>query len=116
MSQAAQSTIPTNVEDSGLTPIEHTDFLNLIIAAIYSQHSGATAPAYVSAGMAWYDTTTNDLKVNDGTDNLRLVQVLDAVPASATDTGRAGQIAFDASFIYLCTATDTWVRSAVAAW
>lgn len=39
-----------------------------------------------------------------------------SVPSSASDTGTAGSIAFDGSYLYLCTATDTWVRAAVATW
>lgn len=37
-------------------------------------------------------------------------------PASATDTGTQGQIAWDASYIYVCTATNVWVRAALATW
>jgi len=37
-------------------------------------------------------------------------------PSSASDTGTQGQIAWDASYIYVCTATDTWKRSAIATW
>ena len=37
-------------------------------------------------------------------------------PASATATGTVGQIAWDASYIYVCTATDTWKRTAIATW
>lgn len=39
-----------------------------------------------------------------------------AVPATASSTGTAGQIAWDASHVYVCTATNTWVRAAVATW
>lgn len=39
-----------------------------------------------------------------------------AAPATATSTGTAGQIAFDSSFFYVCTATNTWVRAALATW
>ena len=39
-----------------------------------------------------------------------------AVPASATSAGTAGQIAYDANFVYLCTAANTWARAALAAW
>jgi hypothetical protein len=38
------------------------------------------------------------------------------VPASATAAGVAGQIATAAGFIYVCTATNTWVRAALATW
>ena len=40
--------------------------------------------------------------------------VAGAAPASATDTGVAGQIAFDATHIYVCVATNTWVRATLA--
>jgi hypothetical protein len=37
-------------------------------------------------------------------------------PSSATDTGTAGAICRDASYIYVCTATNTWKRAAIATW
>lgn len=37
-------------------------------------------------------------------------------PASAAATGIVGTIAWDASFIYVCTATNTWKRAAIATW
>lgn len=39
-----------------------------------------------------------------------------STPSSATDTGVTGQIAWDASYIYICTATNTWKRVAIATW
>lgn len=42
----------------------------------------------------------------------------DTVPSAANDTGVAGTIVFDATggYIYFCTATDTWIRVAMATW
>lgn len=37
-------------------------------------------------------------------------------PSSSADTGSPGQIKYDGSFIYVCTATDTWLRAAIATW
>jgi hypothetical protein len=37
-------------------------------------------------------------------------------PASASDTGVAGEICWDANYIYVCTATNTWKRSAISTW
>ena len=37
-------------------------------------------------------------------------------PASATATGTAGEIAWDADYIYICTATNTWKRVAIGTW
>ncbi len=37
-------------------------------------------------------------------------------PASATATGNAGDICWDASYVYVCVATNTWKRSAIVTW
>lgn len=37
-------------------------------------------------------------------------------PTSATDTGTPGEIRYDADFIYICIATDTWKRAPIATW
>lgn len=37
-------------------------------------------------------------------------------PASAAASGAAGDIAWDSGFIYVCTATNTWKRVAIATW
>lgn len=39
-----------------------------------------------------------------------------AVPASATAVGTVGQWAADASYYYVCVATNTWVRAALTTW
>jgi len=37
-------------------------------------------------------------------------------PASSTDTGQAGQIAWDSNYLYICVATNTWKRVALVNW
>jgi hypothetical protein len=39
-----------------------------------------------------------------------------AAPASAAATGVQGEVRWDASYVYICTATDTWKRVAIATW
>jgi hypothetical protein len=39
-----------------------------------------------------------------------------SVPASATASGTAGQIAYDGSYFYVASATNTWVRAALSTW
>ena len=39
-----------------------------------------------------------------------------SVPASATATGTAGQIAYDGSYLYVASATNTWVRAPLSTW
>jgi hypothetical protein len=44
------------------------------------------------------------------------LSALNTAPASATATGTLGEIRIDASFIYVCTATNTWKRAAITTW
>lgn len=44
------------------------------------------------------------------------INIQTKTPASASDTGTAGDIAWDADYLYVCTATDTWKRVGVATW
>lgn len=37
------------------------------------------------------------------------------VPATATSSGTAGQVAMDTGFLYVCVATNVWRRVAIAA-
>lgn len=39
-----------------------------------------------------------------------------SVPASATAAGVVDTVAWDSSYFYACTATNTWVRTALATW
>lgn len=39
-----------------------------------------------------------------------------STPASAGSTGTTGTITWDADYIYVCVATDTWKRIAIATW
>ena len=60
-------------------------------------------------GRSTADTLTNKTltspKVTSGT-----------APATSTSTGTAGQLEWDANYIYVCTATNTWKRSALGTW
>lgn len=44
------------------------------------------------------------------------INLASSTPASASATGTAGQITWDTNYIYVCTATDTWKRVAIATW
>ena len=39
-----------------------------------------------------------------------------SAPATASSAGTTGQIAFDSTHIYVCIATNSWIRSVAAAW
>jgi hypothetical protein len=69
-----------------------------------------------SSGRLLVGTSTNTggslFQVNDN--RIRIATA--KTPASATDTGSAGEICWDANYIYVCTATNTWKRTAIATW
>lgn len=62
------------------------------------------------------DANTGDTLVYDGTCFAPSPTVTVDPPASASDTGTAGQLAYDSSYIYVCIATDTWKRVAISTW
>lgn len=39
-----------------------------------------------------------------------------APPANSSSTGEAGEVRVDANYVYVCTATNTWKRVAIATW
>lgn len=45
-----------------------------------------------------------------------LLRLQGVAPASATAAGTTGDIRYDADYIYICTATNTWKRVAIATW
>ena len=54
-----------------------------------------------------------------GTFDMRDYQIVlknTTAPSSATDTGTTGEIRWAANFLYICTATNTWERVAIATW
>ena len=57
-----------------------------------------------------------DIGVNGEVTTVGLRLLVGSAPATATSTGSAGQIKIDADYIYVCTATNTWKRVAIATW
>ena len=55
---------------------------------------------------------TGQLEVTTG--DLRITTP--KTPATATATGAAGEVCWDANYLYVCTATDTWKRAALSTW
>jgi len=67
------------------------------------------------------DTNVTDVYLaEDGTAtaNIGKIQLaaLNTAPSSAAATGTLGEVRWDASYMYVCTATNTWKRSAIATW
>jgi hypothetical protein len=106
-----------------------TNFLQA--ASIDSLVEGTPAPTSVQGNLRFITTATERLRITSaglvgiGTSapetaldvNADTVRVRTArTPASASATGATGEICWDASYIYVCTATNTWKRSAISTW
>jgi hypothetical protein len=106
-------------------------------SGVLSQDSGGTYRAilYVSGGVTTSvgsdalptiirsngTLTHNGYKIWDSNSDgagsgLDADTVPNATPASAGAAGTAGSIRYDASYIYICTAANTWKRVAIATW
>lgn len=69
---------------------------------------------------------TGDVTIGNGSIVAKTTGILEAVqfkisslntaPASATATGTLGEVRITATYIYVCTATNTWVRTALTTW
>jgi hypothetical protein len=49
-------------------------------------------------------------------DPIPLVGITGGTPATATSTGTKGEIKYDSSYVYICVATNSWIRVTRAAW
>ncbi len=96
-----------------------------------STPAGVTFPAFLGTFVVdWYSrsqqvqydaTTPGDWSVvpsnvKSALDALAASRMHSTVPATAGAAGVQGQLASDASFLYVCVATNTWKRVAIATW
>jgi hypothetical protein len=45
-----------------------------------------------------------------------LNSISSGTPASSTATGTKGEVKYDATYVYICIATNSWIRVTRAAW
>ncbi len=74
-----------------------------------------------ASGNVLFGTTTDDginkVQVNGSISTTKYhVSALNTAPSSASDTGVLGEIRITATYIYVCTATNTWVRTQLVTW
>jgi hypothetical protein len=74
--------------------------------------AAATGEVLRYNGTNWVD---GRVALDDLSDSSSLPRIV-SVPATATSAGAAGQIAYSTTFLYICVATNTWRRVAIAAW
>jgi hypothetical protein len=82
---------------------------NAQVGASNSLVLGGTGDYAVKVGVGT-TTPTQPLDVNGNTIRLRQSRT----PSSSSDSCAQGEIAWDGSYIYVCVATNTWMRSALS--
>lgn len=71
---------------------------------------------FISTGTLAFDSTRNQLVVDTGAPNGEYITTSVPVPTLATDPGSPGQIAYDATHIYVCIAPNSWIRANASSW
>ena len=84
--------------------VEFSDFVDFVGDVVFNTDNDITI---VGQGLAVQGRIDADggLQLASGT-----------APTSATATGLAGEIRWDANYIYVCVATNTWKRVAISTW
>lgn len=107
---------------NGSTQLGCTE-INFVTVTANGNTGGNTAMQVKSSGAVTINTTTDDgiatnkLQVNGNVKATQFrISALNTAPASATATGTLGEIRITATHIYVCTATNTWVRTALITW
>jgi len=62
------------------------------------------------------EANRRDLLVRNVTASQFKLTALNTAPTSATATGTTGEIRYDANYMYVCVATNTWKRSSLTTW
>lgn len=100
--------------DDGGTPsqVEYAKVEGSIVDPTAAAEDGKIDLKVMTAG-----TLTSQAAITSANVTLGVRPVLPThTPASATATGTAGEVAWDADYIYICTATNTWKRVAISTW
>lgn len=103
---------PTNA----ITHLDTSNNASLLMSSGRFQFNGRTSsfPALKRSGTQLQARLADDSAFTEFCGKLNLET--DAPPTDSTDPGTTGQIRYDAEYIYLCVATNTWVRSALSTW
>jgi hypothetical protein len=95
-----------------------------VITTAYGFFAAAHKVTGVTSAYGFYQQGSSDLNYFAGATTIAntitatqfKLSALNTAPASATAPGTLGEIRITAGYIYVCTATNTWVRSALATW
>lgn len=73
-----------------------------------------TATAEITELQSWM--ASNVANVTTIQTTISNVVYSNATPTSTSDIGVAGSIAYDSTHIYVCVATDSWLRANLSSW
>ena len=120
--------ILTGTENVGLGNLVYANLTtgsnNIFIGARAGSQSlqSSSVSNSIAIGYDSYTTTSNQIVLGNSSNTETLLsgvlkkRAFDTAPASATATGTTGEVRITATHIYVCTATDTWVRTALTTW
>lgn len=102
-------------EISGINTSAYTDGQVLYASSTVAGGFTATRPEYPNNVVSMAVVVN---AANNGTILVRpnVEDIWQAVPATATSVGTKGDNAFDASYFYVCVATNTWKRTPLTTW
>ncbi|MHA0288252.1 polysaccharide deacetylase family protein [Mycobacterium sp. C3-094] len=113
-----KGTAGVTVMNSGNIPVAQfssvtnpVNWLQVSASAAGQPVSIAAAGSDVDAGINVLPKGTGDLTVGGSPVGTKV-----SVPATASSTGKPGQWAADANYVYYCTALNTWRRAALSTW
>lgn len=95
---------------------------NYALAVGRQASAGATGSVAIgtdSGGVGASTTTNNEIALGTANHTVSVtgkIKAAQRTPASATAPGVTGEICWDANYIYICTATNTWKRTAISTW
>ncbi len=95
---------------------DHTTGLG---AGVVVAHSGGVGIGRDNAGGAASTTAINEIALGTALHTTRIAGKLRVAPRTGlatTSAGSPGEITVDDGYIYVCTATNTWKRAALATW
>jgi len=101
-----QGTGNLNILTSSLNVNNAADTQNMIVAT-----QGGAVSLYTNGAIKFQTSSTGTT-----TTGQMNIAALNVAPASATAAGTLGEIRYTADYIYVCTATNTWKRTALSTW
>jgi len=112
---------PNIIVTNGLT-ISNTGDLFFNTINDNTKYVALAAPTSISASYAWAlpntAGTVGQFLTTDGAGTMEWSNSIasSSAPSTASSAGTTGQVAFDSTHIYVCIATNTWIRATAGTW